>query len=271
MLEFSPDTSAAASALLGPGDPPLFEVRNADGGAPLLLICDHASRAVPTSLNGLGLGEDTLGRHVAWDIGAADVTRRLSEHRGAMAVLAGYSRLLIDCNRQPGDPESIPEVSHGIAVPGNQGLKEEQQAARVDTFFWPYHQAITKALAHLWRRGGPPVLLSVHTFTPSLGGEDRYWDIGVLWNHDARLAQPLIGALRTHESLHVGDNQPYSGRDIAYSIDLHAGTAGLPNCAVEIRQDLVEDAAGAERWARILDDALENVLAREDLYRVEHF
>ena len=110
----------------------------------------------------------------------------------------------------------------------------------------------------------------MHTFTPSLGGEDRDWEVGVLWNRDPRLALPLIGELRAH-GLHVGDNEPYSGRDIAYSIDLHAGAAGLANCAVEIRQDLVADGAGAERWARLLWSALDRVLAADNLHRVEHF
>ena len=186
-------------------------------------------------------------------------------------MLAGYSRLLIDCNRQPGDPMSIPPVSDHTPIPGNRDLSEEEQESRVETFFWPYHHAITNAIAHLWRIGPAPAVFSVHSFTPSLGGRDRYWHIGVLWNRDPRMAVPLMERLYAEDGLHVGDNQPYSGKEIAYTIDLHAGVAGLPNCAVEIRQDLVEDEQGVERWACLLAGALGEILAQDNLHRIEHF
>ncbi len=259
------------SPLIGPGDPPPYEVLNPDGASSVLLICDHASPVIPAALNDLGLGADARGRHVAFDIGAADVTRSLSRRLNAPAVLAGYSRLLIDMNRQPGDPESILEVSDGTPVPGNRGLSEEEEAGRAETFFWPYHRAIAAVMAHLWRRGPAPALFSVHSFTPSLDGEDRRWDVGVLWNRDPRLALPLIRRLRLHDHLRVGDNEPYSGREKAYSIDLHAGTAGLPNCAVEIRQNHLQTPQGAADWAEILGDALGGILTMETVHRVEHF
>jgi predicted N-formylglutamate amidohydrolase len=271
MDDIAPELVFHDSPLLGPGDPPVCEIANHEGTAALLLICDHASRAVPVALDGLGVDEAHWRQHVAWDIGASDVARGLSRRLNAVAVLAGYSRLVIDLNRQPGDPESIPKVSDDVQIPGNQGLGEAAETERVDTFFWPYHLAVNNTLAHLWRRGRPPLLLSIHSFTPSLKGEDRYWHIGVLWNRDPRLAKPLIDELRAHDYLHVGDNEPYSGVDLAYTIERHAGAAGLPNCAVEIRQDLLEDATGVESWVNILADAMENILAREDIFRVEHF
>ena len=271
MDDIAPELVYRDSPLLGPGDPPVCEIVNHEGTAPLLLICDHASRAIPAALDGLGVDKARLRQHVAWDIGAGDVTRGLSHRLDAPAVLAGYSRLVIDLNRQPGDPESIPQVSDDVPIPGNRGLGEADETERVDTFFWPYHHAVNNTLAHLRRRGKPPLLLSVHSFTPSLKGEDRYWHIGVLWNRDPRLPQPLIGALRAHDYLHVGDNEPYSGVDLAYTIDRHAGAAGLPNCAVEIRQDLLEDAAGIESWVDVLADAMQTILAREDIFQVEHF
>ena len=257
--------------LVGPGDPPPYQVINPDGEASMLLICDHASRAFPASMGILGLEEKDLDRHIAYDIGAAAVTRKMSEKLDVAAVLAGYSRLLIDVNRQPGDPGSIPEISDETVVPGNQNLSEEDQERRIESFFWPYHHAVTNALAHLWRRGPAPALFSIHSFTPSLGGEDRYWDIGVLWNRDPRLAVPLIEKLNAVGDLHVGDNEPYSGKDIAYTIDLHAGAAGLPNCAVEIRQDLIETESGVEYWANILSDIFRDILAVDNLHKVEHF
>jgi len=261
------------ATLIGEGDPPAFTVLNDDGKASMLLVCDHASRAIPHAMGRIGLDESALELHVAWDIGAQDVTRMLSEKLDAAAVLAGYSRLLIDLNRQPGDPGSIPETSDTTTVPGNFNLSEEQQLARVESFFWPYHHSVANALAHLWRRGPAPALFSVHSFTPSMDGEERPWDIGVLWNRDPRLAVPLLEKLKAVENgrYHVGDNEPYSGREIAYTIDFHAGAAGLPNCAVEIRQDLIDTPEGAHHWANILADIFEEILAHDNLHRVEHF
>ena len=259
------------SPLIGPGDPPPYEVLNPDGASSVLLICDHASPAIPAAMNDLGLDADALGRHIAFDSAAAAVTRSLSRRLDAPAVLAGYSRLLIDMNRQPGDPESILELSDGTPVPRNRGLSEEEEAGRAEDFFWPYHRAIAAVMAHLWRRGPAPALFSVHTFTPSLDGEDRRWDAGVLWNRDPRLALPLIRKLRRRDDLRVGDNEPYSGREKAYSIDLHAAAAGLPNCAVEIRQDHLGTPQGAVHWADILGDALDGILTMETVRRVEHY
>jgi len=260
-----------AAPLLGPGDPPVYDFINPDGTAPVLLVCDHASPVVPASMGHLGLAEAAFHRHIAYDIGAAAVTRGLAARLNAPAVLAGYSRLLIDLNRQPGDPGSIPPISDGTHIPANQSLSEGEEEDRVETFFWPYHHAITNGLAHLWRMGPAPAVFSVHTFTPSLAGEDRKWHIGVLWNRDPRIARPLMEKLAAHDHLHVGDNEPYSGRKIAYTLNLHGGAAGLPNCAVEIRQDLVEDEAGAERWADLLAGVLGEILGGSNLHRVEQF
>jgi len=270
-MKLSQQTERHTGNLIGSGDPAPFEIINPDGTATMLMVCDHASRAFPADMNTLGLDQSALERHIAWDIGAAAVTRRLSEKLDAAAVLAGYSRLLIDVNRQPGDPQSIPEISDATTVPGNVGLSEDDQLARVENFFWPYHHAVNNALAHLWRRGPAPAFFSIHSFTPSLAGQDRYWDIGVLWNNDPRLAVPLMEKLKGLGTLHVGDNEPYSGRDVAYTLETHAGAAGLPNCAVEIRQDLIETPEGIERWAGILSDAFSEILAIDNLHRVEHF
>lgn len=264
-------TTTKPRPLLGPDDPQPFEVVNAEGTAAILLVCDHASRRVPRSLGNLGLDADKFDRHIAFDIGAAEVTRRLARLLDAPAVLAGFSRLVVDCNRAPGDPTMMPEVSDEVAVPANQTLDEAQVLTRLDTIYWPYHQAIARALIRLRRRGPPPLLFSIHSFTPSLGGVERYWDIGALWNRDPRLATPLIEGLRTNESLHVGDNEPYSGRDLAFTIDLHGGAAGLANCAVEIRQDTLSDADGIERWANLLCDAIRPVLESGTANCIERF
>jgi predicted N-formylglutamate amidohydrolase len=257
--------------LIGPDDPPPFTLHNPDLVRPILLVCDHASRAVPRALGSLGLDDDALNRHIAWDIGAAELTRRLADRLGAPAVLAEYSRLVIDLNRQPGDPESIVTASDGIRIPGNVGLSTAEQEARAETFHWPYHHAVDRAFARLRRAGPEPLFFSVHTFTPSLRGEDRQWDLGVLWSRDPRIAVPLIEILRETEGLHVGDNEPYSGKDIAYTLNLHAGAAGLAHCAIEVRQDHCERDAGIDRFADLLAAALERILAMPNVHRVEQF
>jgi predicted N-formylglutamate amidohydrolase len=262
----------AARRLLGLGDPPPFELINADATTPLLLVCDHASRAIPRALGTLGLDQAALQRHIAWDIGAADLTRRLARRLQAPAVLATYSRLVIDVNRQPGDPQSILAQSDGTLIPGNQDLSVEAAAARAEAIHWPYHHAIDKAFARLRRSGPEPVFFSVHTFTPSLGGEDRHWDLSVLWNHDPRVAVPLLDLLRRHPlGLRVGDNEPYSGRDLAYTLSLHAGAAGLPHAAIEVRQDHCECDADLAQWTDLLGDALAAILAMPHLHRIGDF
>ena len=258
-------------ALIGPDDPPPFILVKPEATRPILLVCDHASRAIPRSLGTLGLDADALAKHIAWDIGAAELTKRLAERLNAPAVLASYSRLVIDLNRQPGDPQSILEVSDGAVIPGNVGLDPEAQEARAEAFHWPYHHAVDQAFARLRRAGPEPLFFSVHTFTPSLGGEDRFWDLGVLWNRDPRIAVPLIEILREREGLQVGDNQPYSGKDIAYTLNLHAGAAGLAHCAIEVRQDHCESAAGLDHFADLLAHALERIMAMPNLHSIEQF
>ena len=268
----APDPSGReAAALIGPDDPPPFTLVNADGRRPILLVCDHASRAVPRALEGLGLDEALLALHIGWDIGAAELTLRLAHRLDAPAVLGGYSRLVIDLNRQPGDPQSILAASDGIVVPGNAALSAEAQEARAEALHWPYHHAVDQAFARLRREGPEPLFFSVHTFTPSLGGEDRRWDLGVLWNRDPRIAVPLIAILREADGLQVGDNQPYSGKEIAYTLNLHAGSAGLAHCAIEVRQDHCESEGGLDRFADLLAAALERILAMPNVHRVEEF
>ncbi|MBF0306008.1 MAG: N-formylglutamate amidohydrolase [Alphaproteobacteria bacterium] len=261
-----------AGPLIGEGDPPPFEMVDAEGEAPVLLLCDHAGQAVPRALGGLGLPPEVFQRHVAWDIGAALVTRGLARRLGGPAVLGCYSRLVIDLNRQPGDPTSIPCCSDGVEIPGNQNLGDSEAERRIADFFWPYHHTVTGAIARLWRHGAvPPALIAVHSFTPVMNGFKRPWHVGVLWNRDPRMAVPVIEGLNRLGDWVVGDNEPYSGRDIAFSIDRHAGAAGLPHVAFEIRQDLIADPAGAERWADILAGVLAPILARPGLHTVVQY
>ncbi|MEK9754447.1 MAG: N-formylglutamate amidohydrolase [Rhodospirillaceae bacterium] len=255
-------------SLLTDGDPAPFEVVNRTAETPLLLVCDHASRTVPHRLGNLGLDRQAFECHIAYDIGAEGVARRLSESLDAPLVLAGFSRLVIDLNRPPGHPGSIVEVSDDVAVPANQGLDEAAKHRRIRELFEPYHDAVNRALARIWETGTVPALFSVHSFSPGYGGKPRPWDVGVLWNHDPRIAVPLMELLEA-EGLKVGDNEPYSGHDLAYTIDMHAGAAGLASCVVEINQDQVRDEAGVERWAGFLHRALARILETPGLHRVE--
>ncbi len=259
--------------LLGSGDPPPFTLFNPMGQAPVVLVCDHASNAIPAALGQLGLGPEELAQHIAWDIGAAWVTRRLAARLDAPAVLGGYSRLVIDCNRPPGDPTSIAEISDGIVIPGNQDVDDVLAEARLNAVFWPYHHAITQALAHRWRHGHghAPALIAIHSFTPTMNGFERPWHLGMLWNRDPRLAQPLIARFRANPRLCVGDNEPYSGRDVGFTMNTHGGAAGLPHMEIEIRQDLIADEQGADHWAAVVGAALEVVLKDPTLFQVQHY
>lgn len=255
-------------SFLTESDPPPFEVINSEGTSQMLVICDHASQRVPSVLDNLGLSSGEYDRHIAYDIGADQVTRNLSKSLDSRAVLAGYSRLVIDLNRPPGHPESIPKISDGTTVPANQGLTEQQADQRVDVLFDPYHEAVGHSIAHLWARGPAPVLFSVHSFTPHFEDQPRPWDVGILWKHDPRLAVPLMERLSA-QGLNVGDNEPYSAREMAYTIDVHAGAAGLASCVIEIRQDQVADAEGIKRWSGILHDVLTEILKDDNLYKAQ--
>jgi predicted N-formylglutamate amidohydrolase len=246
---------------LSAGDPPPFERWQGDGAAPALLVCDHASPAIPSALGQLGLAPAALTRHIACDIGAAALTRALADQLDAPAVLAGYSRLVVDCNRHPDDRSSILAVSDGEYIPGNESLDDEARAARLFACFEPYHSAIADALRAASARGPAPVLIAVHSFTPALAGVRRPWHVGVLWDRDARVAAPLLALLRAHPGLVVGDNEPYSGKHPAdYTVHRHGASTGLPHVCLEVRQDLIADAAGVERWAALLAVPLRSLI-----------
>lgn len=265
-----------APALLGPDDPPPFEIFNAEmldraNVAPTLFVCDHASRQVPGALGSLGLDWTEFERHIGWDIGAAEVARGLARSFAAPLILAGYSRLVVDLNRDLDDPTLMPEISDGTLVPANRDLTPAQRTARIESLFTPYHDAIDDALGRLMRNGAVPAVISVHTCTPVFKGFARPWHVGVLWNRDGRIAQPLIAALGGRGDMVVGDNQPYSGRDgQGYTVQRHAEARGIPHVALEIRQDLVDTHHGAAHWAGIVAEALKPILADPKIRTVEN-
>jgi predicted N-formylglutamate amidohydrolase len=253
--------------LIGPDEPPPFQVCNPRGRARVLIVCDHASRRIPAALEDLGLDELALGRHIASDIGAGEVAHGLARRLDAPAVLASYSRLVVDCNRGPDDPTLILAVSDGEYVPGNHGLSDEHKAERLRQFFHPYHAAIDRRLANFGRRGIVPAFIAIHSFTPVFQELHRPWQVGILWDTDPRIPVPLIRALRAR-GIVVGDNEPYSGKAPAdHTVDHHAEAGGLPHVSIELRQDLIDHPAGVERWVGILGAAIEPIIQDERLYR----
>jgi predicted N-formylglutamate amidohydrolase len=249
-----PDSS---EPLLTEDEPPPYERVNDAGAAPILLICDHASRRVPRRLRDLGLDERELSRHIGWDIGAADVTRHMAPRLKAPALLAGYSRLVVDCNRHLHDPTSMRPVSDGTPIPGNATLSPADRQARTEALYQPYHRAIAQQLDDFAGRGITPTLLSIHSCAPEMAGQFRPWNIGICWDSDRRIAGPVLEALGRVPDIVVGDNQPYAldPRE-DYSVPVHAMRRGLPHLQVEFRQDLVATPTGAARWADVLLAAL---------------
>ncbi|MBM3537813.1 MAG: N-formylglutamate amidohydrolase [Alphaproteobacteria bacterium] len=251
---------ADSTALLASDEPPPAELFNEGGNAPTLLLCDHAGRRVPKALGDLGVEAAAFERHIAWDIGAAEVARRLSVRLDAPLVYSNYSRLVVDVNRRPDDPTCVPEESDGTKVPGNLNLSSVSRTVRLSCLHEPYHRLVDERLSRM-RQSGVPSVVSVHSFTPVWKGIERPWHIGVLWNRDGRLAQPLIRCL-AELGIVVGDNQPYSGQDEhGYTLPRHVERVGIPHVLLEIRQDLIDTRRGAEDWSEKLYAALGPLLA----------
>jgi predicted N-formylglutamate amidohydrolase len=222
-----------------------YEQIDAEAG-PLLFICDHASNAMPQSCPTLGLEEGAFATHIAYDIGAAEVTRVLAGAFSAPAILGHWSRLLVDLNRGADDPTLIMQLSDGRIIPGNRSLTDSEIAQRVKRFHAPYHRAVGAAIADARAKGFVPTIISMHSFTPVWKGFRRPWEVGVLWDRDNRLAKPLLEAL-SRAGFAFGDNQPYSGELENDCLYVHGTMSGLPHVLIEIRQDLVAtvDAARA--------------------------
>lgn len=242
--------------LLSAEEPSPFEVHAGSQNSPFLFTADHAGRYLPRSLGNLGVAESELSRHIAWDIGIAEVSRLVAAHFGAYLILQPYSRLVIDCNRPPEVDSSIATLSEYTEIPGNVGLSAEQRLERRSAIFDPYHSRIEAELARRAQTGQPTILIAMHSFTPSFKGSSRVWEAGVLYNRDSRLALRLRDVLQTH-GLVVGDNEPYFVSDDSdYGIPRYGEQRGNPHVELELRQDLITDAAGQRRFAEILCQSL---------------
>jgi len=233
-----------------------------DAGA--LVICDHASNALPPDYGSLGLEREALARHVAYDIGAAELTRALAARLEAPAVLSTFSRLLIDPNRGADDPTLVMRYSDGAIVPGNARIDAAEIERRKKRFWAPYRDKVAAALEAMAATGEPPALVSIHSFTPVWRGIPRRLKIGVLWDQDDRVPKPLLEALAAEPDLGrqaIGDNEPYDGALAGDTIDALATARGLANALIEIRQDLIAERLGALAWADRLARLLRPILA----------
>ena len=233
-----------------------------DAGA--IVICDHAANAVPADYGTLGLPREALERHIAYDIGAADVTRALAAELGAPAVLSTFSRLMIDPNRGLDDPTLVMRFSDGAIVPGNARADAREIARRTARLWAPYRDEIAATVDAMLATGEPPAIVSIHSFTGVLRGFQRPWKIGILWDRDGRLPRPLIEALAAEPDLvaaEVGDNEPYDGALRGDTIDAIATARGLANALIEVRQDLIGAKSDALAWAARLARLLRPILA----------
>lgn len=252
------ESGGRSSPLLQRGDPDPWTLSNEGGGSPLVIVCDHAGRAVPAGL-ALGVAAAEMDRHIAWDIGAGDLSLAVGQGLDACVLRQPYSRLVIDCNRDPARADAMPEVSDGTIVPANVGLDAAGRAARVAAIHTPYHARLEALLEARLAAGRPTALVLMHSFTPVMAGVARPWRLGVL--HTGRpFALAVLERLRRADAGPIGDNAPYAMDEVDYTAGRHGTGRGLPFVEIEVRQDLIADAAGrapiVELFAGLLPAAL---------------
>lgn len=245
-----------ADGLLGPDDPVPFEVFNAAGKSPFLLIGDHAGAAVPRILGNLGVAPSEMDRHIAIDIGVREMGKALARLLDAPFVHQVYSRLVIDCNRAPARDDAVPIVSDGTCISRNENLTDAARTARIEAIHTPYHRAIAALIDARAAADRPTILLSLHSFTPRIDGIDRHWDVGILhWLGNTAFAHALRDALTENDDIIVGDNVPYCMDETDYTVPFHAFGRGIGYAEIEVRQDLIGDPDGRHSWAVRLSQA----------------
>jgi len=237
-----------------------FEIVSGQTGNRLLLLCDHASNAVPPAYGDLGLPREQFERHIGYDIGARDVVLGLAGRLGATAVLSRFSRLLIDPNRGMDDPTLIMRISDGAMIPGNARIGEAERHDRIARFHQPYHRAIGGAIEALTSQGLVPFIVSIHSFTPAWKGVQRPWQVGILWDQDEAVARAMITGFERQGDLTVGDNEPYHGALEGDTIYTHGTLRGLPHALIEIRQDLIGGKTGVDEWVRRVAQVIEPIM-----------
>lgn len=237
------------SGLLEDEEPPALVV-NGEGRSPFVLICEHASNRLPRRLGTLGLAASELERHIAWDLGAEPVARRLSRLTDAPLVLQRYSRLAYDCNRPPDSADAMPEMSETTVIPGNRGLSPADRLARIGDIYRPFHAAVAELLDRRAAAGVRSQVVSIHSFTPVFKGERRSVELGILFDRDRTLPERLMPCFATVDARY---NEPYGPRDgVLHTLNLHAAPRGLAHAMIEIRNDFLTDERGQAGWAERL-------------------
>ncbi len=249
-----------------------FDIIEGDRRRGVVLLADHARRALPQEYGDLGLPSQEFDRHIAYDIGVEAVTRELAGLLDAPAVIANFSRLLIDPNRGEDDPTLIRQLYDGTVIAANYPMSAEEREKRLDLYYRPYHDAVGAMISSVAEASGaPPFIFSVHSFTPSMQGLERPWHVGVLWDRDDRVARPLMDMLAADKSLVVGDNEPYDGALRGDTMFRHAIVNGFAHALIEIRQDLIAGQQGALAWAARLAPIVEEINRRPDIHEVKRF
>ena len=249
-----------------------FDIVEGDRKRGIVLLADHARRDLPDDYGSLGLPAAEFDRHIAYDIGVETVMRELASLLGVPAVLANFSRLLIDPNRGEDDPTLIRQLYDGTVVPGNYPLAPEERERRLDSFYRPYHDAVGAMIASVAQASAKaPFIFSVHSFTPVMQGIQRPWHVGILWDRDERVARPLIDMLAEDKTLIVGDNEPYDGALRGDTMFRHAIVNGFAHALIEIRQDLIASGKDALAWADRLAPIVDAIDRRPDIHVVKMF
>lgn len=252
--------------LLDKDDPAPYDVFNETGQARCIIVCDHAGNTVPKKLCSLGLSKEELNKHYATDIGVRDVAKKLAELLDAPCLLGNYSRLVIDLNRHQKHSTAMPVKTEDGDVPGNIDIPEEEKTARIKEIHAPYHAEIEQKIETFRNKNIIPVIISIHSFTPSFFKQKRPWEIGVLWVRDPRLPVPVIKRLED-KGYCVGNNEPYDARMLwGTTVNTHADAHGLPNILFEIRNDLLSSIKEKEAIAALLADVMAPELKKNDLY-----
>ncbi len=258
--------------LIAANEKPAVEVEGDAGTAGILLICEHAGNCIPRSLGGLGLDEDTRRSHAAWDPGALQVAKRMSERLAAPLVWQRYSRLVYDCNRPPEAESAMPAKSEIYGIPGNARLTDAGRQARIDAIYRPFHDHVAALLNRFKESGRRPAIVTVHSFTPIFHGRRREVELGFLHDADARLADAMLAGSEHWSELVIRRNQPYGPDDgVTHTLRRHGIARGLPNVMIEIRNDLIDtperQSAMADRLSTLMQDALDRLPAIDDAGR----
>ena len=243
---------------------------NPNGKANIVFLCEHASNHIPEEYDNLGLSQEQIELHIAWDIGIADVTQRVAEALDAPAVLAKFSRLLIDANRALDQNGLIPTSSDGHEIAENMNLSKNHIDQRIHRFYHPFHNQAGKIIKNKSNNNHAPIIFNMHSFTPHMDGYDRPWHTGMLWNKDKRVANALIERF-TSRGLIVGDNQPYSGQELNHTMNTHGTKHGFPHVNIEIRQDEINHQSGIEKWSRILIEDLKAIRELPEMAETKHY